>query len=40
MEIVHEKSKGKGEFLQQFDLLAGTSVGGCAALLANQLGTT
>jgi len=40
MEVVHEKCKSQGDFLQQFDLFAGTSVGGCAALVGNQLGTT
>jgi len=40
LEVAHEQSEGRGDFLQQFDFLAGTSVGGCGALLGNQMGST
>lgn len=40
LESVYQSMGAQNDFLSKFDLIAGTSVGGCAALTMNQTSTT
>ena len=39
IESIYQSMGAQKDFLSKFDLIAGTSVGGCAALTANRTST-
>lgn len=40
LESIYQSMGAQNDFLSKFDLAAGTSVGGCAALTCNRTSTT